>query len=139
MAFDSTEVAWRDMSIFLSGVRVGKIRKLKYKTIRETEHLYGAGDDPFDINPGNKSYEGEMEVYKSVVDEMNIAARAAGFEDLTDIPWVITVHYKATATQPQQTVTLPAVRFSEFESGMENNNKFMLINMPFRSLRPVVG
>lgn len=137
MSFDSTEVAWRDMSIFLNGKRIGKVKKLKYKTSRETEELYGAGDDPFDINPGNKAFSGELEVYKSVVDEMNRAAKLAGHDDLTDVPWVVTADYKATATEPPQTDTLPNVRFGEFEKGLENNAKSMPINLPFKCLKPV--
>lgn len=136
--FDSTEVAWRDMSFFIDGARIGKISKLKYKTARETEHLFGAGDEPFDINPGNKTYTGEMEVYKSVIDTMNAAALVAGFDDLTDIAWIAVVNYKKTAVSPMQTVTLPNVQFEEFELGAQNNDKKIMTNMPFKCLKPVV-
>lgn len=126
------------MSFYIDGAQIGKISKLKYKTARETEHLYGAGDEPFDINPGNKAYTGEMELYKSVIDTMNVAAQAAGYDDLTDIAWVAVVNYKATATAPMQTVTLPNVQFEEFELGAANNDKKILSNIPFKCLKPIV-
>lgn len=137
MAFDSSEVAWRDLTVFLNGQRIGKVKKLKYKTARESEHLYGEGDNPFDINPGNKAFTGELIVFKSVIDTMNLAALAAGGDDLTDIPWVIGGAYKATATSPKTSITLPNVRFDEFEEGLENNNKSMEVTLPFKCLTPV--
>lgn len=139
MAFDSTECAWKDLSVFLNGKRVGKVKKLKYKVTRESEPLYGAGDDPFDINTGNKACEGELEAYKSLVDTMNDVARAEGFADLTDVPWVLVADYKPTATAPMRNDTLPGVRFGEFELGSENNNKSITVNMPFKSLLPIPG
>ena len=137
MAFDSTEVAWRDMTVSLNGQILGKVKRLKHKTARETEALYGAGDEAFDINPGNKAHTGELVIYKSVMDTMNKAAVAAGFDDLTDLPWVITVAYKATSTANKTTVTFPGCRFEEFESGAENNQKAIEVTLPFKSLKPV--
>lgn len=137
MAFDSTEVAWRDLEVFLNGVRITKITALRYKTSIETEQLYGAGDEPFDINTANRSYEGEMRVYKSVIDVMNTAAAAAGGRDLHDIQWIIVANYKATLTSPRKTVTLPNVRFGESEEGMEGNSKSMIVSLPFKCLQPI--
>lgn len=137
MAFDSSEVAWRDLEVFLNGQRIGKVKRLKYKTSRETEALHGAGDEAFDINPGNKTHTGELVVFKSVIDTMNLAAKAAGGDDLTDIPWVIGGTYKATAVAAKTSITLPNVRFDEFEQGLENNNKAMEVTLPFKCLLPV--
>lgn len=136
MAFDSTEVAWRDITVSLNGQILGKVKKLKYKTARETEALYGSGDEAFDINPGIKAHTGELVVFKSVLDTMNTAAKAAGFDDLTDLPWVLTCAYKATATSPKSSVTLPNVRFEEFESGGESNGKAIEVTLPFKALKP---
>jgi hypothetical protein len=136
MAFDSTEVAWRDITVSLNGQILGKVKRLKYKTARETEHLHGAGDEAFDINPGNKVHTGELVVFKSVLDSMNLAAKAAGFDDVTDLPWILNCAYKATATAPKTSVTLPNVRFEEFESGGENNGKAIEVTLPFKCLKP---
>jgi|GEM_PF-4737199 len=136
MAINSTEWAWSDMTISLNGVRVGKVTKLTVKTARETEHLYGEGDEPFDVNPGNKAYTGELEVFATVVRSMNVAALAQGYDDLTDVPWLITAHFKPTATEPMKMLTIPGVRFDEFEEGGTQNDKSFKKNMPFKCLKP---
>jgi hypothetical protein len=137
MAFDSTEVAWRDMTLYMNGARVSKFTLWKSKTLRESEYLHAEGDDPFDINPGNKTYQAQFGAYKSVIDLMNDIAVKAGGNDLTDITWTITVVYKATATSPKRTVTYPKVMFEEFEEGLENNNKSMVIVMTAKHLLPI--
>lgn len=136
MALDSTEWAWRDMEVYLNGNRIGKVTKLTSKTARESEHLHGAGDEPFDINPGNKTYTGEFETYGTVIRKMNLAARLAGHNDLTDVPWVVTAKFKATSTDPIAVVTIPNIRFDEFEEGGANNDKSFKKSLPFKSLAP---
>lgn len=136
MAINSTEWAWSDMQISLNGVALGKISKMTVKTERESEHLYGAGDDPFAINTGNKSYNGELETFGTVIANMNRAAKAAGYDDLTDVPWAISVSFKATRTEPMQTILVPNVVFGEFEEGGENNDKAFKKTLPFQCLKP---
>lgn len=136
MAINSTEWAWRDMQISLNGVVMGKVTKMLVKTARESEELYGAGDEPFDINPGNKSYSGELETYGTVIANMNRAAKVAGYSDLTDVPWAISVSFKATRSEPMQTILVPNVIFEEFEEGGENNDKAFKKTLPFKCLRP---
>jgi|SRR5690554_5745938 len=137
MAINSTEWAWADLEISLNGVRMGKVSALKVTSSSETEHLYGAGNEPFDINRGNKSYAGEMETYGTVIANMNRAGLAAGYTDMLDVPWVITAHFKATRTEPMQTIVIPNVLFEEFEEGGENNDKAFKKTLPFKCLKPI--
>lgn len=137
MALDSTEWAWRDMEVSLNGVRVGKVTKVTNKTNRETEHLHGNGDEPFDVNPGNKTYTGDFETYGTVIRKMNLAAKAQGHHDLTDVAWTINIKFKATTTTPVAICTIPNVRFDEFEEGGANNEKAFKRNLPYKSLRPI--
>lgn len=134
---DSTEWAWRDMEVWLNGTKIGKVTKLTSKTNRESEHLHGAGDEPFDINPGNKTYSGEFETYGTVIRKMNQAARAMGHNDLTDAVWTITAKFKATTTTPVALVTIPNIRFDEYEEGGANNEKSFRRIIPYKSLRPI--
>lgn len=135
--FDSSECAWRDLTLFLNGQRVGRFTKLTYEVTREQEHLYGAGDDPFDINPGQKACSGELEAYQSLVNTMNAAARAAGGSDLTDVPWVIVADYKATSISPRTSDTLANVRFEKFSKGGAQNDKAFKSSMTFKCMPPV--
>lgn len=138
MAIDSTEWAWRDLSVFMNGIKVGKVTRFTSKTARESEHLHGAGDEPFDVNPGNKTYTGEIELYATVIAKMNKEALALGGTDLTDVIWTLGGEFKATATDPRQTVTVPNVRFDEFEVGGSNNDKGFRKVLPYKSLKPII-
>ncbi len=134
--FNSTEWAWRHLRIYLNGVLMGKVTRLTVKTTRESEHLYGAGDDPFDVNPGNKAYTGELETYGTVIANMNRAAKAAGYDDLTDVPWTLVGEFKQTATEPPMNLLVPNIVFTEFEEGGSNNDKSFKKTLPFNCLKP---
>lgn len=137
MAFDSTEVKWSDLEIFLNGGRIVKFTGLKYKSSQEVEEIFQAGDEPLDLQTGNRMYSGTFTAYKSVIDAMNAAAVKVGGRDLLDVAWTIVATYKPTATDPRQTDTLPNVRFTDYEKGMEQNAKGMPIAIGFKCLRPV--
>ncbi|MBS1740730.1 MAG: hypothetical protein JST88_09335 [Bacteroidetes bacterium] len=102
------------------------------------EEIYGAGDEPFDIQTGNRKYGLSVTLYKSVIDNMNAAAVAAKGRDLMDVPWTVVASYKATMTAPRQTRTYTNVRFQGYEMGMEQNAKSAPIALQARCLRPIV-
>lgn len=137
MAFDSTEVKWSDLKFYLNGTKVVKFTALKYKPEQEVEEIYGGGDEPLDLQTGNRKYSGMATMYKSMIDAMNKAARAQGFRDLMDVPWTIVADYKETLASPRTADTLPNVRFTDYEKGMEQNAKSMPITLNFKCLRPV--
>lgn len=138
MAFDSTEVAWRDLELFINTQSVGKFTSVREANEQEVEELYGAGDEPFDIQTGNRKYGVVVTLYKSVVDRLNAAAIAGGGRDLMDVPWTIVAGYKPTLTDPRQTRTYTNVRFQGYEVGMEQNAKSMPITLNARCLRPQI-
>jgi len=137
MSFDSSECKWSDLKVYLNGQRITKVTGLMYDTERDAEHIYAEGDDAVDVQVGNRKHTGTLKVYKSAVDAMNAAAKAAGFDDLTDVPWVIVADYKQTTVSPRTTDTLPNVRFTKYSKGMEQNAKAMPIELPFLCLKPV--
>lgn len=137
MAFDSTEVKWSDLKFYLNGTKVVKFTGLKYKSEQEVEEIYGGGDEPLDLQTGNRKYSGMATMYKSMIDAMNKAARAQGFRDLMDVPWTIVADYKETLASPRTSDTLPNVRFTDYEKGMEQNAKSMPVALNFKALRPV--
>ena len=138
MAFDSTEVAWRDLELFIDTQSVGKFTALRETNEQEVEEIFGAGDEPFDIQTGNRKYGLSVTLYKSVIDAMNKAAQLKAGRDLMDVPWIIVASYKPTMTEPRQTRTYPNVRFQGYEVGMEQNAKSMPIVLNARCLRPKV-
>jgi hypothetical protein len=128
--FDSKECEWADLTLFLDGVKVTKVTRVKYKKSHEKEALYAAGSEPFSIQRGNKSYTGEIALLKGAVDALNKAAVAAGGDDLTDVSFTVGVVYKAKGTRVLQTDTLSGWEFTEYEKGMEQNAKKMEVTLP---------
>lgn len=136
MFFDSKECAWADMDVYFSGKKIGKIAGLKYKKSQAKEPLYAAGDEPHSIQRGEKAYTGELKVYKSALDQMNVAALAAGFDDIIDVEGIqIVASYKAGISRPLATDILVGVDITEFELGWETKAKDMVITLPFVFLR----
>jgi len=136
--FNSREYEFADVRVQVLGAELTGLRGLTYKKSREKEAVYGAGSDPRSIQRGNKSYEGTLTVLKSDLDAMNLAARAAGYDDVVEVPGkniVITCVYQATEEGKLATDTLIGVEFTDFEDGMKQGDKFKEVELPFVFLR----
>jgi len=134
LVYNGQEVVWLDMSVRVFGSTVVGLRGLKYTKETEKEALYGAGNQVLGIQTGNEKLEGTLKLLKNDFDALNDAAVAAGFADITYVPYqvaVITVNYKIAYGRPMRTDVLSGVSFSKFEKGMEQNAKNMEVEMPF--------
>lgn len=129
--FDSNEVQWKDIDILISGAKVAKVKHIKYGVKMEKKPLHAAGDKPHSIQAGNKSYEGSITVLKSALDAMNLAARAAGGDDITDISCDIVVVYKNKGARGLQTDTCLGVEFSEYAKDFTQGATEMECVLPF--------
>lgn len=136
--FDTQEVAWADLSVRVFDTTIKALRGTKYKKAREKEALYAAGSEPIGIQDGNAKYDGSLKLLKSGLDKLNVAAKAAGYADITEVPYqviVVTVNYKEAFGRPIQTDVLRGVSFMEYEKGMDQGAKFMEIDIPFLFLQ----
>jgi hypothetical protein len=133
MQFDSQEknVEWADLSVALSGARVGDLQGLKFSITTKKEHLHAEGDDPIGIQSGNREPKGELTVLKKVVDAMNLAAVAAGGRDLTDADWDIVSRWKPVGTRPPVTYTLKGAQFESFDIGAMQGDTSVKVTLPF--------
>jgi len=128
--FDSKECEWADMTVMFAGSPLTKIRGLKYKAAKDKQLLHAAGDEPISIQSGNRTYEGQIKVLKSALDEMNSAAVAAGGSDILDMQFDIVITYKAQGVRPLQVDTLSGVEVKDFEKGWEQGAKNMDVTLP---------
>lgn len=138
--FSTAECAWHQTSIKLLGRTLVGITGFEFEKAHEKEYLHAAGADPIDIQSGNKTYPGSLKVLKYELDQMNEAARGAGFADITEVPHeavVITCVYKKKLTDPIRTVTAAGVSFSNIKAGMEQNAKKTEVSLPFLSMRTI--
>ncbi|WP_291122781.1 hypothetical protein [Flavobacterium sp. UBA6046] len=130
----SDECAWSRFEIKILGRTIKGLRGFGFKKERETEHLFGAGDEAIDIVRGNKKGSGTIKVLGFESDAMNKAARDAGFEDITDVPHeaiVITCAYKKRLIDSIKTYIASGVAFSESGVDLEQNAKFREITLPY--------
>lgn len=135
--FNSTEAEWGQYEVHFNGIGILKLRGHKYKKEREDEELYGAGNEPIDIQSGNVKYSGELKVLKGALDGINQDAQTAGYADITEVPAKlvsIVSTYKAKGTRTLQTDTCQGVKIGSFEKGWEQGAKMMEITLPYKFL-----
>jgi hypothetical protein len=139
--FTTEECAWSQTSVRILGSTIKGLRGFSFKKGIEKEHLYAAGDDPIDIQSGNKKPEGSLKVLKYEFDKLNDAAQAAGYQDITEVPHeliLITCAYKKKATDPMRVCEAAGVGFMEYEVAMEQNAKMTEISLPFLAIKVTV-
>lgn len=132
--FDSKECEWSDQEVFLNGVKIGKIRAIKFKAAKEKDFLHAGGENPHSIQGGNRTYEGTLTILKGALEDVNRASVAAGGKDCLDVSFIIVITYKVKGNRALQTHTCSGVEFSEFELGMTQNDKFTEVAMPYKFL-----
>ncbi len=136
--FDSREFEYADCKVSLFGANLSGLRGITYKKSQEKETVYGAGNEPKAIQRGNKKYEGTLMLLKSDYDKLEAAARAAGYEDLIDVPFTettLTVVHQKEGTPKLQTTIISGVEFTEAEDGMKTGDKFKEISLPFIAMK----
>jgi hypothetical protein len=134
--FDSREFEWADVRVSVLGREITGLRGLTYKKSQEKEVVFGAGNFGKAIQRGNKKYEGTLTILKSEFDLMNDAAKAAGYEDIVDIPGraisIVCAYVREGA--PIKTDIITNVEFTDFEDGMKQGEKFKEVALPFIAL-----
>lgn len=129
--FDSKEYAWKDMSFaLLSGTVVG-IQELTYTKTRDTEEVYGAGDEPLAISRKNKKYAGQIMLLRSEYDKIDAAARTAGYDDLLDLP-AFPVNCRYSNDTKITDDTLMGAVFDSFNLGGKQGDGYMTVTLPFK-------
>ena len=136
MFFDSAEVAWSDLSVFLNGKLITKLTGIKYKVSVSKEAIHAAGDEPTDINSGLRDYTGELKILVGGLDQINAAAVAAGYRDCLDMKGLVIVNnYKPAINRAMLNDSLIGVEFTEFEKDFKSGDKKMEVTIPFLFLR----
>lgn len=130
----SSECAWFSADIKVLGRSLKGVTAYEHTKSVEKEALYGAGQHALDIQSGNISCSGSITVLGYELAEMNLAAQAAGYDDILSIPHeavVITVTYRKTLVDPIETHVCTGVSFSEIKHSQSQNDKKREIALPF--------
>lgn len=129
------ESEWADFEVRLDGVKITGLRGLSYKETDEDEHLHGAGRSALGIQTGNTMIEGELKALKNEVDAMNLAAKAAGYGSIKDVPGLsIVAVYMPKNGRVLKTDTISGIKISELAYGWDQGAKFMEHSLPFKAL-----
>jgi hypothetical protein len=91
--FNSNEYAWKDVQVVLLGRPVGGIRAIEYKIKHQKEALFASGKKARSIQRGKKEYEGTLTLLQSEVIALEAAAKAKGYDDITDVDFDVIVSY----------------------------------------------
>ena len=91
--YSSKQYAWVDITVVLLGKPVTGLRAIEYKSNRQKEVLFATGKKGLGIQMGKKEYEGTITVLQSELIAMNAAAKAKGYDDVTDLEFDIIVSY----------------------------------------------
>ena len=138
MLFSTSECAWAHTSITVLTRKAIGLRGFEFDKEIEKEHLYAAGDEPIDIQSGNKKCQGNLKLLKYEVDLMNDASQAAGYSDITEVPHTlitITCEYRKHPTDRTRVITALGVAFTKLAVGMEQNAKMTEVTLPFLAMR----
>lgn len=127
MQFDTREHEWSDVNVILAGRLVTGIRGVSYTSSQEKEALYGKGNKPHAMQRGNKSYSGSIRLLQS---ELEALERAAG-GDALDATFNVVVAYGSPLQGAKfSTDLLKGCEITEIPKGLNQNDKFMEIELP---------
>jgi len=134
MAFDTRECEFADIKVCLLGKELSGLRGLTYEYEQEKEYVYGQGNTPKSIQRGNVKPGGTLRLLKSDVDELNAAARAAGYKNIVHVPGKLTnltCVYEKNDGDPIKTDTMLCVEFTKISDGQNQGDKFKEVELPF--------
>ncbi|WP_379690706.1 hypothetical protein [Flavobacterium branchiarum] len=107
------------------------IRAVKCKKKREKEPIYAKGREPFAMQSGNSSYEGELELLKSGYDALEDAAGG----NILDIKVDMLISYgNPSSGDVMRTKRISGVSITEAEEAAKQGDKFMPVTLPFLAL-----
>lgn len=127
MQFDTREHEWSDVNVILAGRPVIGIRGVSYTSSQEKEALYGKGNKPHAMQRGNKSYSGSIRLLQS---ELEALERAAGGDALDATFNVVVAYGNPSLGDRFSTDLLKGCEITEIPKGLNQNDKFMEIELP---------
>ncbi|MBQ6176670.1 MAG: hypothetical protein IJK29_05670 [Bacteroidales bacterium] len=129
--FDTREYEWSDVTVVMAGRDVTGIRGVSYNSDQEKEALYAKGNQPHGIQRGNKSCSGSIRILQSELDALTTAAGG----DVLDARINIVVAYgNPTRGDIVKTDLIRGAEFTSVPKGLNQNDKFMEIELPFIAL-----
>lgn len=133
----SSECAFAQFEIQFLGRTIKGLRGFELKKEKDIEEIYGAGNEPLDMNEGNNKYSGNIKLLGFEVDSLNRVAKLAGYDDLTEVPHevsVLSLTFKKRITDPLSVYIVRGVKFTEWSAAMDQGAKNRETTLPFKAM-----
>jgi len=129
--FNSREYEWSDVTVVLAGRNVTGLRGISYSSAQEKEALYAKGNKPHAIQRGNLSYSGSIRLLQS---ELIALQQVSGGSILRLSLDVVVSYGNPSRGDVLHTDLVRGVEFTEEPKSINQNDKFMEIELPFIAL-----
>lgn len=130
MVFNSKEYSFCDVSVFMLGRFVATLRGIEYKTKKNKEVLYAAGENPRSIQHGKREIEGTLTVLQSDLIAMDRAAQEAGKTDCLDLDIDLVISYMGE-NGIVTTDKINQASFTEDARSIKEGDLYMECALPF--------
>lgn len=129
----AAEFAFKDINVTLLGRNIAGLQGITYKRMSEGEIVYGRGNKGLGIQEGNERIEGTLKILQSEYEALAAAVRVASpGSNITDVRFDIVNTYGEGLTAV--TDIIQTVKITEYEKGMDQNDKYKVIELPFIAL-----
>ena len=135
--FDSREYEWNDITVLIGNKVIVGIRGVKYTNKQNKQPIYGKGNEPYAIQKGNKSHEGELTLNMS---ELLALQAESPTGSILDLQVNITVCYgNPSKGDVMHTDKLLGVQFTEEPQDMKQGDDHSEHSLPFIFLRKMAA
>ena len=133
----SSECAWQHATVVLLNRKLTGVRGWMLNTSVEKEYVYGAGNEPIDINEGNATYTGSVTLLGYELDALDRAAQAAGYDNITRVPHeliTMVVKMQKTPADPLVMYSVTGISIEGQEDSQNQNDKNREITLSFKAM-----
>jgi hypothetical protein len=124
--------SWKNLSVSILGRKIATLQDVKYKLKVSQEYIWGAGDEPLDIQTSNREVEGSLTILQAELLLLETAAKAAN-TTIPNLQFDITVVYESKGIVT--TDIIMGCKISEIERSFKQNDPVMKVELPFKAIR----
>lgn len=129
--FSTKQYGWKDITVVIGGKVIEGITNVEYSKKRTKSYLPGRGAKPHGIQSGLFEYEGTLELWMSVTDDLEDAAPNG---EITDLVCDVVIMYASDEVGAPKTRILKGTEFTELTEGMGQGDTHKLITTPIMFL-----
>lgn len=131
--FDSRQYEWADITLNIGGKDIIGFTGIRYGSKQDKELLHGKGSEPYAIQRGNKTYDGELTMWQSTYETLRINSSDKSVLSL-QLDAVV-LYGNPSRGDMITTDILQGIQFTEEAKEFAQGDKKTEIKLPFIYLR----